>query len=120
MANTATRKLVGEEATMEADLPALQLHNRATRGDTLTAGEQAALADWYERQDAEEDARLVSSPLPVETALRPLRNDVEAASARMLTVTQDIQTLVAENEALHQEIAALTQRLAQSKFSQPA
>ena len=54
---------------------------------------------------------LASAALVAEGALRLLRDEVEAAAARVLTTTQQIQTQIAENEALHQEIAALTRRL---------
>ena len=114
MAETLRR----ETARAGADASSRHLHDRATRGDTLTKAERTSLAAWYERQDAEEESWLAASAPQAEIALRLLRNEVEAASAQMLTVTQDIQTLIAENEALRQEIAALTQRLAQSAVPQ--
>lgn len=119
MAETLTREAAGDTAS-GADAFARHLHDRATHGDTLTEAEQTSLAAWYERQDAEEAALLGTSAPMTEAALRHLRGEVEAASARMLAATQEIQAQIAENERLRQEIAALTQRLARSASPQPA
>ena len=120
MAGTLTREMAGDTDVTGANATGQQLHDRATRGEALPQTEQASLAAWYEHQDAEEAAMLAASRPVTEAALRHLRGEVEAASARMLAATQAIQAQVAENEALRQEIAALTQRLAQSASSQPA
>lgn len=37
---------------MKEDNVAMQLHDRATRGETLSPEEQVQLAEWYSRQDA--------------------------------------------------------------------
>lgn len=111
MAGTLAREMAGDAAVTRANTTGQQLHDRATRGDALTEAEQASLAAWYERQDAEEGAALASEVPVMEAALRLLRDEVEAAAARVLTMTQHIQAQIAENEALRQEIAALTQRL---------
>ena len=119
MAETRTREAAGDVATAGADACGRRLHDRATRGETLTEAEQTSLAAWYARQDAEESALLGASVMMTQEALRHLRGEVEAASARMLTTTQDIQAQIAENEALLQEIAALTERLARPASQQP-
>ena len=80
----------------------------------MTQAEQASLAAWYEHQDAEEGATLASEAPVTEAALRRLRGEVEAAAARVLTTTQQIQAQIAENEGLRQEIAAFAQRLVRS------
>ncbi len=118
MAGTPTREMAGDTAVTGANATGQQLHDRATRGEALTQAEQASLAAWYEHQDAEEGAMLASAAPVTEAALRHLRDEVEAAVARVLTTTQEIQAQVAENEALRQEIAALAQRLAQSAIPQ--
>ena len=103
---------------MSGDDVALQLHDRATRGGALSAEEQALLDAWYARQDQEEAAALARSLPPANVAA--LQAHVDAAVAQLLTVTQRIQTLTAENEAVRQEIAALQRRLAQQSANQPA
>lgn len=119
MAETLTRELMGDTAVTGENATGRQLHDRATRGEALTQAEQASLTAWYEHQDAEEGAMLASTAPVTEAALRRLREEVEAEAARVLTTTQRIQAQIAENEALRQEIAALTQRLAQSAVPQP-
>ena len=44
----------------ENDKSARQLHDKATRGGTLTDAERARLGAWYEQQDAAEAARVGS------------------------------------------------------------
>jgi hypothetical protein len=95
-----------------------QLHDKATRGLALSAEEQAHLAQWYARQDQEEGARL-SRPSPA-PSVATLQVQVDASVAQLLTVTERIQTLAAENEAVRREVSALQQRLAQQPTTQPA
>ena len=108
-----TQEIAGDTAVAGANASSRQLHDRATRGDTLTEAEQGSLAAWYGHQDAEDGAMLASAAPVMEGALRHLREEVEAAAARVLATTQQIQAQIAENDALRQEIAALSQRLVQ-------
>ncbi len=103
---------------MRGDDLALQLHDRATRGGALSAEEQALLDAWYARQDREEAAALAAADSSQSVAA--LQGQVDAAVAQLLTVTQRVQTLTAENEVVRQEIAALQRRLAQQSANQPA
>lgn len=91
---------------------ALQLHDRMTRGEMLTAEEQAALTAWYAQQDDAESTLLAAAPV---ASLATLQAQVDTALARMQSVTQRIQTLAEENEALRRENAALVRRLAPPK-----
>ncbi len=94
------------------------LHDRATRGAVLSAEEQAQLDEWYAQLDQEEAALLSGNrPAP---GLASLQAQVDAAVAQLVTTTQRIQTMTAENEAVRQEIAALQRRLTQKPTAQPA
>jgi predicted transcriptional regulator len=42
---------------------AIQLHDRRTRGEVLSAAEQALLEEWYEQQDQEEIASFAKNLL---------------------------------------------------------
>jgi hypothetical protein len=95
-----------------------ELHDRATRGVPLSDEEQAQLDQWYARQDQDEDAALTRTPAP--PSVTALQAQVDAAVAQLLTVTQRIQTLAAENEAVRREIAVLQRQLAQRPATQPA
>lgn len=95
---------------MNNDISAQQLHDKVTRGGTLTEPEQVTLEAWYARQDAEEAAQIAASstPSPILTALR---TEVSAATRQLSEVTQRIQAQSDENERLRQENAALSERL---------
>jgi len=95
---------------MNNDMSAQQLHDKATRGGTLTEAEQAVLEAWYVRQDAEEAGQLAVSSAP-SPALTALRAEVSAATRQLSEVTQQIQAQFDENEKLRQENAALSERL---------
>lgn len=83
---------------------AIQLHDRVTRGEVLSAAEQALLNEWYRWQDQEESAALAKLP---SRSLPELQTQVETAVAQLLTVTHHIQALTAENERLRGEIVKL-------------
>ena len=97
---------------------ARQLHDRATRGELLSAEERALLDQWYARQDREESAALAATVPPASAAA--LQAQVDAALAQLVTATQRIQTLAAENEAVRKEIADLQRQLARKPAVQSA
>ena len=87
-----------------------QLHDRATRGELLSAEEQSSLNDWYTLQDrVESDALGLTKD---EKALTTLQAQVEAALTQLTIVTQRIQEIASENQALRRDIAHLRQQLA--------
>lgn len=95
-----------------------QLHDRATRGEPLSADERARLVDWYARLDQEEAASL--NPTAPPASLAVLQAQVKATLAQLATLTEQIQTQTAENAALRREIAALQAQLAQKLAPQSA
>jgi hypothetical protein len=95
-----------------------QLHDKATRGETLSAEESARLQEWYARLDREEVATL-DKAFP-STSVAEVHTQIEAALAQLATVTQHIQALTAENAALRREIVSLQAQLAQRPTPQPA
>ncbi len=97
---------------------ARQLHDRATRGESLSAEERALLDHWYARQDQEEGAALAATVPPASAAA--LQAQVDAALAQLVTATQRIQTLAAENEAVRKEVADLQRQLARKPAVQSA
>ncbi len=101
---------------MLAEETGKRLHDRASRGESLTDEEQAQLAAWYAVQDAAE-SEMLRQP-EVEVDVEVLQRQVDAASAQLMTVAERIQQVVAENNLLRQEIARLQQQLASRK--QPA
>jgi hypothetical protein len=95
-----------------------QLHDRATRGDALSASEQVQLDAWYASQDQLESALLSQNqPAP---GLDRLQNQLNTALAQLTTISHHLQELTTQNDTLRREIAALQLQLAQSATSQPA
>jgi peptidoglycan hydrolase CwlO-like protein len=95
-----------------------QLHDKATRGASLTGEEQAQLEAWYAEQDQAESEGLGLTH--VSPRLAPLQAQVETTLTQLVTVTQRIQELTAQNETLRREIAALQHQLIHASTRQPA
>lgn len=86
-----------------------ELHDRATRGHTLTRDEDAQLDAWYAAQDAVEAATLRSVTAPAD--LHDLQAGVEHVLVRLITTSHQIQELATQNANLRAEIADLQQRV---------
>ena len=103
---------------MAEDVSAKRMHDRVTRGETITDAERLRLEAWYERQDAQEDALLNSSASPPSTGLEALRDEVASALTQLSSVTHQIQMLAEENEALRRDIVILHRRISHTAFPQ--
>ncbi|MBM4466478.1 MAG: hypothetical protein FJ014_13145 [Chloroflexi bacterium] len=103
---------------MVSDNLAKQLHDRATRGQTLLAEEQKQLENWYASQDTAESKTLGLAT--GERTLATLQAQVDAALAQLMTVTKRIQKVASENETLRHEIAILRRQLVHILEAQPA
>lgn len=93
-----------------------QLHDRLTRGESISVAEQAQLKSWYDEQDRIETGELGAGV--AKKSNTTLQAQVDAALAQLAAVTKRIQEIAAENEALRQEIASLRRELTQ--LPQPA
>lgn len=89
------------------------LHLRAVRGDVLTSEERTLLDEWYANQDQQESALLSRSA--ESDSLAALRQQVDAAVAELVAVTQHIQSQSAENEAARREVAALREQVVRQR-----
>lgn len=85
------------------------LHDRATRGEQLTADERAQLEAWYLRQDRDEN-ELLHPTVPAGSTVH-LHEQVTAAAAQLEAISQQIRATLAENEQVRHEIAQLQQQL---------
>ena len=95
---------------MVSDELGRQLHDRATRGETLSAQERASLETWYATQDrAEMDELDLTTPETVAI----LQAQVDSVLEQLETAAKRIQELARENDRLRGEIATLHRRLAQ-------
>ena len=91
------------------DEHARELHDRVTRGESLSEYEQQQLEAWYGEQDSAEASVLAS---PVEVELSQLENRIAAALQRIANITYEIQRVTDETYALRRENEALKHRLA--------
>jgi hypothetical protein len=91
-----------------------RLHDRATRGEALSAEEQGLLQRWYARHDREEMAQLNAAPAP--SRLADLQSRVQQVTAQVVVQARRIEELTAENAQARQEIASL-QRLLSAKLA---
>ena len=102
---------------MVPDNLAKQLHDRATRGETLSIQEQKQLENWYASQDIAESEAL---GLAVgEKTLATLQAQVDAALAQLMAVAKRIQEIASENETLRREITTLRHQLVYRLEAQP-
>lgn len=81
------------------------MHDKATRGESLSAAEWERLNAWYAAQDAAEGA-LLSQPTP-SSAVTTLRDQVAGATALLEVAAQHVHELTVRNAALREETAAL-------------
>jgi hypothetical protein len=88
-----------------------ELHDKATRGATLSEAEQAELDAWYAAQDTAE-SQLLADAAPSQS-LTHLQADVQAAVTQIRVASLRIQALAEQNEAIRQEVTALQRQLAQ-------
>jgi septal ring factor EnvC (AmiA/AmiB activator) len=95
-----------------------QLHDKATRGEPLSAEERAQLENWYALQDSAE-SRVLGLPA-VEKTPATLQAHIDTALAQLMTVTKRVQEIAAENETLRREIAVLRRELTYLPARQPA
>jgi ferritin-like metal-binding protein YciE len=81
---------------MVSDEMGARLHDRATRGHTLTAEERQLLEQWYQQLDRAEAAALniaIDENLPEE---HKLQEQIDAVLARIGSVSEQIQKLTEE------------------------
>jgi hypothetical protein len=101
---------------MVTDQLGQQLHDRATRGQPLSADERSQLSEWYVQKEGEE-AEMLGAARPAHD-LSALRAQVNAAVAKLNHVSLRLQAVEAENDGLRREIAALQQKLSQRTMAQ--
>ena len=87
-----------------------QLHDKATRGETLFDEEQAQLESWYALQDnVENDILRVTGD---EKTLVTVQAQIDAGLTQLKITTKRIQEIASENKTLRQENAVLRRQLA--------
>lgn len=109
---------IEERTQSHADDLAQQLHDKWTRGESLSAKEKEQLKNWYALQDSAESKALGLTA--AEKTSATLQAQIDTALAGLVEVTKRIQETAAENKTLQGEIAALRRQLAHPPPQQPA
>lgn len=94
------------------DEEALRLHDRASRGEDLTAEESLQLEAWYSAQDAAEARELGSENNPFSFFSR-----IQETLDGVAETARRIQQTMKENDSLRREIDRLRTELSQQSAS---
>jgi hypothetical protein len=94
---------------MVSDELGMQLHDRETIGEPLTAQEKAQLEAWYAQKDAAEKSMLEATQMPLPNLVM-LQDQVDIAIEQLTTGVQQLQQITQENKSLREEIAEIKQR----------
>ncbi len=107
---------------MNLEENAKQLHDCATRGETLTTEEQSLLQAWYDQQDQAELQQLGLTAPVAEDATLPnqIPNQIKATIEQIAVTAAQIQTLTTQNEALRRENQLLRRQFAEPPVLQHA
>lgn len=100
------------------DTSRIDLHDRLSRGETLTPDDQQTLEAWYAQQDSAEHALINNAP-PSDTIVQ-LQQQITQTAIQLQAITQQISATIAINETIRNEISALYARLAQQSSGRAA
>jgi hypothetical protein len=89
---------------MVSDELGMQLHDRQTTDQLLTAQEKSQLEAWYAQQDAAEAATFAATQVPLPN-LAALQEKVDTAISQLAADVQQLQQIMQENKSLREEIA---------------
>jgi hypothetical protein len=96
---------------MLSDELGMQLHDRETTGEPLTAQEKAQLEAWYAQKDAAENAMLQRTQVQLPNLVM-LQDRVDATIEQLTLGVQRLHQITQENKLLREEIAEIKQQLA--------
>jgi hypothetical protein len=95
---------------MVSDELGMQLHDRETIGEPLTAQEKAQLEAWYTQKDTAEKSMLEATQVPLPN-LVVLQDQVDIAIAQLTVGVQQLHQITQENKSLRKEIVEIKQQL---------
>jgi hypothetical protein len=95
---------------MLSDELGMQLHDRETIGESLTAAEKVQLEAWYAQKDAAENSMLTAAQISLPN-LVVLQDRVDIAISQLTLGVQQLQQITQENKLLREEIAEIKQQL---------
>lgn len=96
---------------MLSDELGMQLHDRETIGEQLTAQEKEQLDAWYAQKDAAEKSMIEAAQLPLPN-LVALQDQVDTSIEQLTAGVQRLHQMTQENKSLRKEISEIKQQLA--------
>jgi hypothetical protein len=102
--------ILGGQVSMVSDELGMQLHDRETIGEPLTAQEKAQLEAWYTQKDTAEKSMLEATQVPLPN-LVVLQDQVDIAIAQLTVGVQQLHQITQENKSLRKEIVEIKQQL---------
>jgi hypothetical protein len=100
---------LGGQVYMLSDELGMQLHDRETIGEPLTAQEKAQLEAWYAQKDAAEKSMLEATQIPLPNLVM-LQDQIDIALEQLATGVQRLQQITQENKLLREEVAEIKQQ----------
>jgi hypothetical protein len=95
---------------MLSDELGMQLHDRETISEPLTAEEKVQLEAWYTQKDAAEKSMLEAAQGSLPN-LVVLQDRVDVAISQLTLNVQQLHQIIQENKLLREEIAEIKQKL---------
>ena len=95
---------------MLSDELGMQLHDRETIGEPLTAQEKAQLEAWYAQRDAAEKSMFEAAQVPLPNLVM-LQDKIDLTIEQLTAGVQRLQLITQENKSLQKEIAEIKQQL---------
>jgi 5-methylcytosine-specific restriction endonuclease McrBC GTP-binding regulatory subunit McrB len=95
---------------MLSDELGMQLHDRETIGESLTAQEKEQLEAWYTQKDVAEKSMLEAIQMPLPNLIA-LQDRVDITIEQLTDGVQRLHQITQENKSLRKEIAEIKQQL---------
>lgn len=95
---------------MLSDELGMQLHDRETTGETLTAEEKEQLEAWYAQKDLTEAAMLKAAQVPLPNLVF-MQDRIDTAIFQLTVSVQRLQQITQENKSLREEIEGIKEQL---------
>ncbi|MCB0077128.1 MAG: hypothetical protein KDD73_06855 [Anaerolineales bacterium] len=89
-----------------------RLHDKATRGESLSSEDHALLKRWYDRQD-EEEMRLLDLNPDIEAEMA-LQDGIDSVLSRIKAVNDEINKLSDDNKIIKSGISKIQQQLTET------
>ena len=95
---------------MVSDELGMQLHDRETIGEPLTAQEKVQLEAWYAQKDAAEKSMIEATQVSLPN-LVVLQDKIDRTIEQLTAGVQRLHQITQENKSLQKEIAEIKQQL---------